>query len=63
MKRNYRPDGKCIPLSIHDIHTLYVIYTYIYAFECVYIKQPEGWRPERELHEQIEAELISPNRL
>ena len=29
MKRNYRHDGKRILLSIHDIHTLHVIYTHI----------------------------------
>lgn len=35
----------------------------MYAFECVYIKQPERWRTEHELHEQIKAELIWLNRL
>lgn len=63
MKRNYRHDGKCISLSICNIHTLHVIYIHIYVFKCVYIKQPEKWRIQRELHEQIKAELISLDRL
>ena len=63
MKRNYRHNKKCTSLTIYNIHTLHVIYTHIYSFKCVYIKQPERWRTRSKLHEQIKAELISLNRL